>query len=327
MHKSAIFIVCLLAVTLTTTPPVFGSICGKIAKEAIEQTLKKAAQKSGREIFDQGARKAAGQTLERLTKTYGDDVLKVVDDSGIELLEAVPKYGDDIVEIAMKASPEARRAFAKNIPDMLPLARRFGTEALELEAKSPGMVTEALRLFDDDAAKSIVRNVPKDDIPRFLQYANKADNNETRKILLETYKKEGTSLFQRIPPSLVVASGLTAAMLLATERGTQPIKELSDKLRDLDPDRAVEVIKNFITSATKWGAVVILIVIILILWRFGLMPWHRKNTRETRFTSRKMDEHNRQEIYDKNRDNYSDSKKDVESEDKPKEKSDDQMIV
>jgi len=326
MNRSIVFIVGLSAALLIIASPVLGGVGGKLTREMIEETLGKAANKSGRGFLDQRAKKSATETLERLVKTHGDDVLKVVDDAGIELLEAVPKYGDDVVEIAMKASPEARRAFAKNIPDMLPLARRVGIEAVELEAKSPGLATKVFQVFGDDAAKGIAKNVPKEDIPGLLRYAENADNNQTRELLLETYKKEGKTLFERIPPSLVLSSGLTAAMLYGTHRMTEPGRKLSDKIDKLDPSGAEKVINQLITSGTAWGAVVLLALIVLLLWRFGLMPWHRIKPDSTKSLHRETVQNNRSKIDEIKRDCSSEYKANATNEKKYSGKTDDQVI-
>jgi hypothetical protein len=209
-------------------------------------------------------------------RTYGDDVLKVVDDAGFELLEAAPRYGDEIVEFAMKASPQGRRAFAQNLPELLPLARRFGTEALELEAKSPGLSVRAFKIFGADAGKVVARNVPAEDVPRLVKYAEKADTPATRKLLLEAYEKEGKSLFERVPAKLVFASGLTVSMLYGTHRVTAPIRAIADTI-DKSPEVADTAVRHFFA----WGAGVILAVAVLLFWRFGLLPWQRPGRQTT----------------------------------------------
>jgi hypothetical protein len=155
--------------------PAFGAVSGKIVKELIEATLERTIKRSGREMAEPGGKRIARESLEGLVKSHGDDALKVVDDAGLELLEAVPKYGDEVFQIAQKASPQARRAFAMNIPELLPLARRIGPEALELEAKSPGLSSRVFKIFGDDAGKVVAKEVPAEDVPRLLKYAEKAD--------------------------------------------------------------------------------------------------------------------------------------------------------
>ena len=254
------------AITLALLPacPSGATITGKVTTEALELTLERAAQRSGRSIEGTAAQRAALEQLERLSAKHGDEVLKVVEDSGIELLDAVSKYGDDVVSLASKATPQARRVLALNPAELVPLSRRVGVEALELEAKVPGQSVNAFRLFGDDGGKFIASKVETEDLPRLLKYGEMADSDATRRALLEAYEKEGKSLFERIPPKLVLATGLTAAMLYG-------VHEASDIARD-NPG----VLSGIVNHATTVAGAVGLVVILLLLWRFGLMPWQRK---------------------------------------------------
>ncbi len=261
-----------VAAALGNTPSVMAGPAARVTRKMIEETVERAARRSGRKaVVGKASGKAARRTLEKLVKTYGDDVLKVVDDAGLELLEAVPRYGNELVEVAIKASPGGRRALAANIPELLPLARRAGAEALELEAKSPGLSVWAFRLLGDDAGRAVARNVPAEDLPRLLKYAEKADSPATRKMLLEAYEKEGRRLFRRIPAKWVLASGLTAAMLYGTHSQTAPQRAIGRRIAS-DPDLAREVAAQTIAVV----GVLVAGLAVLLLWRFGLLPWHRK---------------------------------------------------
>lgn len=258
-------------VVISFSVPAFSQVPAKVTRELIEETLEHAARSSERELGEQAVRKSLSETVERLTKTYGDDVLMVVRDGGLELVESVPKYGDDVIEIALKASPAARRAFARDMPELLPLARRVGADVLELEARTPGLAKQVFATFGDDAGRLIAREVPTEDVPRLLSYADKADSPETRELLLESYKKEGKTLFERVPVNLVLASGLTASMLYGTHELTDPARALGRAIRD-NQDIATQSARSFFT----WIGILSLAVGVCLLWRFGLMPWHRR---------------------------------------------------
>jgi len=260
---------------LLLVPPTMAAVAGKITREVIEECVERAAKRSGRKGMEKAAKKSASETLEQLAKRYGDDAIRVVDDAGLELLEAIPKYGDDVAAMAMKCSPQARRAFACNIPDLLPLARRVGTEALELEAKSPGLATKFYRVFGDDAAKVIAKNIPSEDLPRLLKYADAADSPATRELLLKSYQREGKELFTRIPPTLVLAGGLTASMLYGTHQVTAPARAISKAIAT-NEDLAVTATKTAIHTGGFCITGFLLLVLVLISWRLGLMPWQRR---------------------------------------------------
>jgi hypothetical protein len=271
---SPLRIAIVLAGYMCLSLPAAATVATKVTEQAIEMAVENAAKISGKKFSGTVTKKVATEEVKRLAETHGADVLKVVEDSGLELLEAVPKHGDDLVLVAMKASPQARRALALSVEEMLPLAKRVGVEALELEAKVPGQAAHAFEIFGDAAGKGLARSIPTEDLPRLVKYGEKADNAATRELLLKTYKTEGPKLFERIPPKLVLAGGLSASMLLGTHEAFATERAKADVLRD-NPEIARDVMNQ---STMVWGGIV-LVVILLLLWRFGLMPWHGRRSK------------------------------------------------
>ena len=244
-----------------------------LVREAVEMAFKK----SGREVVERATREAAEEAVEKGVAKYGPRAAQAVADGGMELLEASAKYGDDVMRVAVEASPAARRALALQPARMVPLVRELGEEALELEAKSPGLARRMFTSFGDDGARQIARRVPAEDMPRLLSYAEKADTPETRRLLLEAYKKEGPYIFQRIPASLVLATGLSASMIYATHRATAPLDATADAIRD-NPDIARDTANGFIWV---FGIVAILATT-FVLSAFRLTPWHTARSAATR---------------------------------------------
>jgi len=241
---------------------------GPEVKIAIREALELASHKSGRKITETSVRETTERTLEQSVAKYGDKALAAAGDGGLELIEATTKYGDDVMRLAVDASPAARRVLALNTEALLPLARRVGPDAIELEAKAPGLAGNVFSIFGDDAGKIIAKQVPQEDIPRLLKYAEKADSQPTRNLLLQTYQKEGKTIFERIPAKLVLAGGLTAAMLYGTHNVTKPIGDTLAGNQGL--------VGQVLNHALTVSGVVIIIIAILLLWRFNLMPWQRK---------------------------------------------------
>jgi hypothetical protein len=247
------------------------STIGKEAAKAVEA----AAQRSGRNFESEAAKKVAIAEAERLASAHGNGVLKVVEDGGLEIMPTITKHGDDFVKMAAQASPAGRRALATSAPDLLPLARRVGVDAVELEAKAPGQASHVFQLFGDDAGKTVAKTVRTEDLPRFIKYGEKADSEGTRNLLLKTYQKEGPSLFERIPPKVILAGGLSAAMLLGTYEAAAEDRAKADVLQN-NPDIAKEVMLHATTVNGIVGGIVILVLIFVLLWRFGLMPGQRR---------------------------------------------------
>lgn len=264
------FCILLLVTFLLQLTEGIASPSATITREVLERVLRESAERSGRDLLEEGAKKSAIETLERLAGRYGDDALKVARDGGLELIEAVPRLGDEVFEIAIKASPEARRAFARGLPELFPLAKRVGVDALELEARTPGLALKTFSTFGDEGGKIVARSAPSEDVPRLVSYGEKADNKATRDLLIESYEKEGKSIFERIPPKLVLASGLSASMLYGTHRGTEPLQATGDAIREND-----DLAQNAVTQFGIIGGTIVLLLAALLFWRFGLMPWQR----------------------------------------------------
>ena len=262
-------------VFLFMAAPAHAGLTGKALSDAIESAVSAAGKVSGRSIVKAAEKEAANDAAGQLVKRYGDDVLKVVADGGLEALEVVPKYGDDFVRMAMSASAQARRSLAVNADELMPLARRVGVAALEIEAKVPGQAGRAISIFGDDAAKVLANEVKVQDLPRVIKYGERADSDATRKLLLEAYAKEGASLFERIPPKLVLSGGLSSAMIYGVHGITAPDRAKAAVLREHP-----EMVKDLMNRSTMiWALLVFSLlaaVIGTLMWRFGLMPWRRK---------------------------------------------------
>jgi len=242
----------------------------QLVREAVEFAFKK----SGQEVAERASREAVEQSVEAGVKKYGSRAAQAVAEGGVELVEATAKYGDDVMRVAVEATPAARRVLALEPGRMLPLVREFGEEALEIEAKSPGLARRAFTTFGDDGARQIARQVPADDLPRLLKYAEQADTPETRRLLLDAYKKEGPSIFERIPASLVLATGLSASMIYGTHRATAPLDATADAIRD-NPEIARDTANGFVWV---FGIMAVLATV-FVLSAFRLTPWHGRTFR------------------------------------------------
>ena len=74
--------------------------------------------------------------MERLGRTYGDDVLlRVVREGGEEALEAAVKYGDDVVEIFQRSSPAARQR-SQISSGVAPFGKKGGSRSAGIGAKA-----------------------------------------------------------------------------------------------------------------------------------------------------------------------------------------------
>lgn len=207
----------------------------------IREAIDAATSSGGRKLVQRGSREAVEQAAET----------------------TVTKFG-----------PAASRALGLDADDLVPLAREFGPEALELEARSPGLARRVFTNFGPDDARRIVKSVPDEDLPRLLAYAERADTPQTRRTLLEAYAKEGSSIFERIPPRLVLAGGLTTALIHGTHRMTSPFTAVSRQIES-HPDLARRVVDWLATI----GGMLVAFVTLACLNRFGFLGRRRGDAR------------------------------------------------
>lgn len=140
--------------------------------------------------------------------------------------------------------------------------KKLGAEAVELEVKSPGLARTVFTVFGDDAARKIATTVPAEDLPRLVAYAERAETPQTRALLLEAYEQEGRSLFERIPAKLVLAGGLTTAMIYGTHRASAPMAALGTQIEN-NPDLAGRALD---WMALIGGAAFLLVTTMLLRW-------------------------------------------------------------
>ena len=194
---------------------------------------------------------------------------------------AVPGAGKVISEavewVFRKGSTEAaERASQKAAMEAVEAGVRGGASATArtlatLEKKAAGSSAKVMATFGPTAAGEIAEHAAAADIPRLLIYAEKADTPATRELLLQMYKKEGGSIFRRIPPGDVLAYGLTAAALYGVHRGTAPMAATGKAITN-HPEMAKDVAEASVRYFWMLGAA----VVVLLLWRHGQMPWHRE---------------------------------------------------
>lgn len=187
-----------------------------------------------------------------------------------ELVETVVgRSGREVAEkAARKSTEQAVEVVAKQAlgaGTLSPIVKELGPEALKLEAKAPGIAERVIGTFGPDDATKIATTVPAEDIPRLVAYADRADTPATRKALLEAYEKEGPSLFERIPPKLVFAGGLTTAVIYGTHRATAPMAALGNQIAR-DPSLA----RRTLDWVAVIGGSAVLLVTAGVMWWAGL---------------------------------------------------------
>ncbi|HOG52138.1 MAG TPA: hypothetical protein PKY10_16235 [Lentisphaeria bacterium] len=247
------------SLTVTAAP------AAKIIGEAVEQ----AAKRSGKTLAP-AARKAANQTAKKLATQYGDDVLKIVADGGLETLNQGLKHGDDFWHLA-RLRPAAARALALHADDLVPLAKRLGPTVLDLEVKTPGISRRLVATFGDDAIQRLA-HAPATDLPRLVGYAQKADNPATAKMLLDYYGKasSGTAFLDHLSWKHIMSSGLSAAAIITAFQVSTGVREGLETTAENSPETFARTVDS-LTAPVRLGLYALVAVLLLPLagwsWR------------------------------------------------------------
>lgn len=246
---------------------------GKAVLKTVEETLELAAKKSGK-VLSKTAESRLGRELVEAAAKYGDDVMPIVREGGLEVLEQGAKHSDDFWRLC-KQVPAGSRALALHADDLMPLARRIGPEVLQIEASSPGMAVQIAEKFGDDAVKLLAKQ--PQDVTRLLGYAAKADSPETAQLLYKTYANSPnpTGFLERLSWKQIMAGGLFSAAIVAAGGSAAAMYQVGDGLQEgLSNPEAAERVAMSVTKPAGHlfyilGGLAVLVTAIFCFKRFG----------------------------------------------------------
>lgn len=263
---------CMLCVclTLASLPTAFASPLTMLARETIER----ACVVSGREIVERGTRESLERAAAAAVAKQGPAAAQAIQHGGLELLEATTRLGDDVLKLAKTAGPAGQRALALEADRLIPLARQYGPAVLDLEARAPGLGDRVFTTFGSELAPAVARDAATDDLPRLLLAAERADSPATRALLWQGYKQGGSEFLKRIDWKVVMAVGASVAVIDAAHRTTAPFAAAADVMRQ-NPELTAQTVGRVAGWAGFGWGIMPLAIVGCLLWRFGLMPWHR----------------------------------------------------
>lgn len=239
------------------------------SKRMVTNAVEAALRQGGRQSVEPAARRAAMAAGEQVARRHGAGGLRLLADGGMDAVQVMARYGDDAVRLSNNLSPAARRVMVSHADSLIPIGRRLGAEAVERAAKSPHTAAQLLRTHGDDLGMRVLRQTPPGDLPRVLRYLDAADSPATREAFLRAYRREGASIFQRIPPGLVVATGLSTAMVVGTVRATQPMMEVAGKISELAPEEVMAQVMDFVKTAHSHNLILFGAILLFLIWRPG----------------------------------------------------------
>lgn len=224
-----------------------------------------------------------------LFKLFGKSITKQVTKQGTKQVakqvtknttkQTVKKLGQEATESGLKVGlKQGGKAMIKNSDKIAyPLIKKATMETAEQAVTSPKIMQKLVLNYGDDAALTIIKKVPPSEMPKFLRYIDAADSPATKKLLFECFKKEGSDLFKRVTPSMVLATGLSASMLYGTYRATTPIVATAESI-EKSPEVANNYVNKFQDSIkeiligifSKPILFITIILCLLILNKFGI---------------------------------------------------------
>jgi hypothetical protein len=196
------------------------------ARKTITKTVQIAAKRSGR-VLTPAARIAMEEAAAKAFARYGDDVLRTLEKGGLEALKQGERHGKDFWKLCSHAAPQGARSLALHADTLMPLARRIGPDFVTLEGKVPGLASECVRLFGDDAAKRLA-HAPAGEITQLVGYARRANSPQTVKVLNEAYQKSNGKVLKYLNWKHIMAGGLSVGAVIAAYRLSGGVAQLAE---------------------------------------------------------------------------------------------------
>lgn len=217
--------------------------------EVAEQVAKLAGKKPS---------KAALEALEHGYRLHGEAALRAARRGGCELLEAAGRHGDEVYRMAREV-PEAAPELAVHADTLVPLARQYGRPVLEIASHAPGLADDAARLFPSQSDLSRLAKLPKDQAEAVIKLSHHAKEADVPSKLLKAVERTGGKVLRRIDPKMVLAAGLSLAMIEAASAGGEAVRN--------SPSEFFKTGKEVMMPPTIGVAAALLIIGLAIAWR------------------------------------------------------------
>lgn len=189
---------------------------------AISRGLDKVAK-----LFQRGSQAGADDALTKAATRRADDAAEIASGAGgrIEGSAASRPMTGASREMAERV-PEAAQALRTGGDELVELALRHGDDVLRIEARFPGLGREAARLFPDPQDLARLNRLSDDMLPDLLRLANRADNPQTARLLLDAVESHGPSVLRHLTPKVIAAGGLTTGMIIVATGTSKAIHEV-----------------------------------------------------------------------------------------------------
>lgn len=201
---------CLLAL-----PPGSSKVVAPVVEEALEIGMKV----GGKKIVTQAERELLQKQLHAKALQNGDEVILAARKGAMEVGKDGLSKGGELLHYAQK-SPQVAKALQKNPEVYKRLLQEHGNDILLIEEKAAGMAPVMAKTFSHEELHWAASKVAAHDIPRLTKFAGKANDANTRKMLLRSYEETAGKILDKLDHKKIMALGLTASMItLAYQSG------------------------------------------------------------------------------------------------------------
>lgn len=247
---SLIVVPCSTGQTSKVVGKVTTKVAGTLAKETCDQIAKELLQEGSAGLAKRLPEQSVASLRTQLSRTIGE-------------------HGEEVVTLARRI-PEAIPALANRASVLLPLAKNMGDDILRIEARAPGLAEAASNVYGKSNLPRLLA-LPDEQMRQVLALSTHAVDSQAASMLLRATEKGGSAFLKQLSPSVIVASGLSVALIRAAGGATDIAEGIKDSMK-ASPEM---FLKEASKSVTTLGHPIALSISAVILAWGGVMVWRR----------------------------------------------------
>lgn len=244
----------------------------------VQETVEIAIKKSGK-ILSVAAKESIELATQKAATKYGDEILKIVQNGGIEIIEQIgKKNGDEIVKLCIK-NPGATRSLALHADELLPLVKICGENFLIVEAKVPGLAKRVFQEFGGDGIKKLTM-ANANEISQLIGFAGKTKNITTKELLLQAFEKNGEKFLLALDWKKIMAGGLSIASIISAYKISGGIKDGLLITAENSPETFAQVVTD-LSFPVRIGIYILILVLLLPIIKISICFYQKIHNKDT----------------------------------------------
>jgi len=246
--QSSVF--CALFLLIVSVLSVGSTAQASVRSEAVETVVEVIARS-----LDDAGKVALRKSLKEASLKYGDDVLKVAERGGLDLVDAASRHGDEVWRLA-KLSPKAPKALAARAEEILSLSKRYGDDAVRVEIKAPQCGEILTTTLSKKSMSKVAEKASSQEIKRFTALAVHRSPKEVEGVV-KVWSESGSSRFLKyFTPGRIAAGGLASAIMITAWKAPESSLGFADT-----------ILKGFFGPAMMVCSWIIVLLVLIFLRR------------------------------------------------------------